>query len=107
MEEYDYFFDVREEDNVSNKVFVLIIYDISNNKIRTRFAKLLQGYGFRVQKSAFEAILTKKKYDKLIREIPGDVETEDSVKVYKIIGQGQVKTFGKIENMQQEEVIII
>ena len=32
MEEYDYFFDVREEDNVSNKVFVLIIYDISNNK---------------------------------------------------------------------------
>jgi len=37
----------------------LLIYDISRNKLRTKVAKIAEGYGVRVQKSAFECRLTR------------------------------------------------
>ena len=43
-----------EEIKTEKKVYILVIYDIVNNKCRTDFAKKMNGYGFRVQKSAFE-----------------------------------------------------
>ena len=52
----DYYF--RIDDELSeDRVFVLIIYDIISNKSRNKFSKLLLGYGFRIQKSAFEAVI--------------------------------------------------
>ena len=33
---------------------LLISYDISNDKVRTKFAKYLSKYGFRLQYSVFE-----------------------------------------------------
>lgn len=41
---------------------VLIIYDIVDNKKRNKMVKCLERYGVRVQKSAFEALLGRKKY---------------------------------------------
>lgn len=55
----NYFFEAEKEKS-PDKVFVLIIYDIVDNKRRTKLAKYLQGFGFRVQKSAFEAVIPKK-----------------------------------------------
>ena len=57
----NYFFEAEKEKS-PDKVFVLIIYDIVDNKRRTKLAKYLQGFGFRGQKSAFEAVIPKKKY---------------------------------------------
>ena len=57
MENENYFFDIEEKPD-NDKVFVLIIYDIVDNKRRLKLAKFLAGYGFRVQKSAFEAVNT-------------------------------------------------
>lgn len=37
----------------------LLIYDISEDKTRTKAAKIAEGYGVRVQKSAFECRLTR------------------------------------------------
>lgn len=102
----DYYFQIREDYN-DNKMFVLIIYDIVNNKKRVKFAKLLQGYGFRVQKSAFEAMLPKKKYEKLIREIPHYIGKEDNVRVYKITGKGQVVSWGNVFVEEEEEIILV
>lgn len=107
MEIENYFFDVDEKKN-SNKVFVLIIYDIVNNSKRAKFAKYLQGFGFRIQKSAFEAMISENLYVKLLNGIDKYISSEDSVKVYKIIGKGQVKTFGKkISKTNDDDVIII
>ncbi len=106
MENENYFFDI-SDDYGQDKVFVLIIYDIVDNKKRVKLSKLLLGYGFRIQKSAFEAILTKKKYTELISRLPAYVSGEDSIKVYKIIGRGQVVSFGKKMDNEQEDVIII
>ena len=102
----DYSFDVVDEVK-GDKVLVLIIYDIVDNKKRIKFAKYLQGYGNRVQKSAFEAHLSQKKYTKLLREIPGFVSGEDSVRVYRITGKGQITAWGIRENFDQEDIILI
>lgn len=105
MEE-NYFFDI--EENIENdKVFVLIIYDITENKTRIKLSKLLLGYGFRIQKSAFEAVITKKKYKELLERLPAYTSSSDSIRVYKIIGKGQVVSFGRVEDSKNEDIIVI
>lgn len=103
----NYFFETSEFETKENKLYVLIIYDIINNQKRNKLAKLLQGYGFRIQKSAFEAFLTKSLYQKMLREIRVFVSPEDSIRVYKIVGKGQVTVMGVQESVQPEEVVII
>ena len=102
----NYFFEI-DEKTTKDEVFVLIIYDIVDNKRRLKLSKYLQGYGFRVQKSAFEARISERKYEKLLREIPRYIGELDSVKVYKIIGSGQVTAFGKNMDIQNEDIIVI
>lgn len=102
----DYFFDIRE-DLDSDKVFVLIIYDITDNRKRLKLSKLLLGYGFRIQKSAFEAVVAKKKYQELLQRLPAFASKEDSIRVYKIVGKGQVQSFGKPMESGEEDIIVI
>lgn len=106
MERENYFFDISEEYE-QDKVFVLIIYDIVDNKTRTKLSKMLLGYGFRIQKSAFEAILPKKKYKELLERLPTYVSSVDSIRVYKIIGKGQVVSFGNTMETEQDDIIVI
>ena len=105
--EYDsYFFEV-EENPGNDRVFVLIIYDIIDNRKRLRLSKLLLGYGFRIQKSAFEAIIPKKKYYELLERLKAFASSEDSIRVYKIIGKGQVTNFGRTAIEEAEDIIVI
>ncbi len=102
----NYFFDIDHE-NGQDKSLVLIVYDIIDNKKRTKLAKLLQGYGVRVQKSAFEAWLTKTQYNKLISDVPPFCGGEDSIRIYKIIGKGQVKSWGYSVQSLNDDVIVM
>ena len=102
----DYFFEIREEIE-DDRVFVLIIYDIISNKKRLKLAKYLQGYGFRIQKSAFEAMLRKDIYRNMLKGLKAFASEEDSIRVYKIIGKGQITNFGKDVSKANEEIIII
>ncbi|GAB6887056.1 CRISPR-associated endonuclease Cas2 [Desulfothermus okinawensis JCM 13304] len=64
---------------------VVITYDISDNKVRTKFHHLLKNLGYNIQKSVFECDMSE--YDLIqIRKFCVqylDVET-DSVRIYKI-----------------------
>ena len=106
MERENYFFDIAENPD-NDKVFVLIIYDIVDNAKRVKLSKLLLGYGFRIQKSAFEAVITKKKYKELLSRLPVFTSKDDSIRVYKIIGKGQVIHFGKPAENENEDIIVI
>ena len=102
----DYYFQISDELE-SDKEFVLIIYDIVDNRKRVKLAKLLSGYGKRVQKSAFEAMLTTQIYNKLIEEIPRYIDkTEDNVRIYKITGKGKVTSWGEVPEFDEEIVLI-
>ena len=102
----NYFFDT-EENERNTKYLVVIIYDISDNKRRGKLSKYLQSFGFRVQRSAFEAIIDRKKYKKLIKGIPAYITKEDNVKLYKLSGSCEVKSWGLAKDIADEEFIII
>lgn len=106
MAEEDTFFDKKEK-NSGNKVFVLIIYDIMEDRKRQKLAKFLRGYGFRVQKSAFEAVLDKKKYHKLLKVLPDYADEEDSIRVYRITGEDRIVSFGRQETYEKEDIIVV
>lgn len=103
----DYFFETTEFESKEDKLYILVIYDIIDNRKRNRLAKFLQGYGLRIQKSAFEAFLNKSLYQKLLREIKEFASPEDSIRIYKIIGKGQVTVMGINESAEPEDVVII
>ena len=108
MSEMENYFWNTEENNYSKKLFVLVIYDIIDNKLRVKFAKEMSGYGFRVQKSAFEALIEEKLFIKLKREIPKLIDPEeDSVRIYRMTGYGEVNLFGVNSKIQAEDVIVI
>ena len=86
---------------------IVIIYDVVDNKRRNKIAKLLSGYGKRVQKKAFECILRKKKYEKLINDLERLIRDEDLLRVYKVSGQADVKIWGDIALTEFDDVIII
>lgn len=54
-----------EEEIYQEKKLILIIYDIIDNKRRTKFFKFLSGYMTPVQKSCFESHLTDQEFDRL------------------------------------------
>ncbi len=90
------------------KLYILVIYDIVDNRRRVKFSDKMSGYGFRVQKSAFEAMITDNLYKKLLTEIPSLIDQSiDTVRVYKIRGAGEVNLFGASPTIEDEEVIIL
>lgn len=92
----------------SNKYLTLVIYDIVDNKRRLKMVKCLEQYGYRVQKSAFEALLDQKTFVKLQTEIPKLVnENEDCVKIYRLKGVSETVTWGNMQEISDEEIIFI
>ena len=89
------------------KYLIVVIYDIVDNRRRAAFAKYLQGFGVRVQKSAFECILPGSKYEKLIKGIPQLIGTEDQVRVYKLTSNADIRAWGTVKLLEEEEVVII
>jgi len=89
------------------KYLVVVIYDIVDDRRRAAFAKYLQGFGVRVQKSAFECILTNAKYEKLIKGIPQLITNEDLVRVYKLTSNADIKVWGAVELVEDTEVLIL
>lgn len=93
--------------NTDSKYLVLVIYDISCNKKRGQIAKVLQSFGERVQKSAFESILNKNEYSKLIKKISKIIDEEDYLRIYKFTGNTEMIIWGQVKNIKEEDFLII
>ncbi|MDR3258838.1 MAG: CRISPR-associated endonuclease Cas2 [Fusobacteriaceae bacterium] len=103
----DYFFNTDSPDK-GIRYFVVICYDITDNKRRSKLVKFLEKYSFRVQKSVFEGFLDKSNYRKIKIQIQKYIdETEDNVRIYRIIGNGNVQSYGIGVDIEDEEVIIL
>ncbi|MBR1470479.1 MAG: CRISPR-associated endonuclease Cas2 [Lachnospiraceae bacterium] len=87
---------------------VLVIYDIVNDKRRTRYADFLSGFGYRVQKSCFEAVLSKKLYKSIIRKTPEYFDKEeDSIRIYILSDNSHIAAFGTPEELIYEKAGIL
>lgn len=100
------FFWEREFDQNFGKKLVLVIYDIISDKRRGKFVKLMENYGIRVQKSAFEMVLTDTQYQKLIDGIPEYIAEEDNIRVYKLKINSEIICWGSEITKPKETIII-
>ena len=67
---------------------IIITYDISNNKLRTKFSKLLEKYGRRLQMSVFEIKNSQRILDNILIEIEKKFakrfEITDSILIFSL-----------------------
>lgn len=72
---------------------IVISYDISDNKRRRKIAKILEGYGYRVQYSIFECDLDARKLRQLKKRLRPYVEADqmESIRVYPLTADAAEK----------------
>jgi len=91
-------------------MFVVVAYDIVDDRKRLRVAKLMKQYGVRVQRSVFECILDDRRYLKMKAQIEKLIDWEDDGVRYYILCAGCVKnveTSGIGCVLEDEEVIVV
>lgn len=103
IERYD-FTDIIED---ADKKLILIIYDIIDNKRRIKMVKLLESYGTRVQRSAFEALINRNQYSKIIEGIKKTISNEDNVRIYRLNSSNELLLLGESYSVYEEEVIVV
>jgi CRISPR-associated protein Cas2 len=65
--------------------FILVTYDIEDDRRRTKIHKLLEGYGSAVQFSVFECFISEEEYAEMRMRLQRLLDTnhpEDSVRYY-------------------------
>jgi len=73
-------------------MFIVVSYDIVDDKRRNRAAKILKDYGEKVQFSVFECILNEVILKEMKKRIAGVIETkEDSIRIYYLCDACQKK----------------
>ena len=91
-------------------MFYVISYDIPDDRRRGQLAKVLKGFGTRVQYSVFEAHLNKRQYEELKRAVERLIEpAEDSVRYYVLcsgcVGRVEVPAVGNVTSDPQTIVV--
>ena len=64
-------------------MYLLITYDITDDKRRKKVEKLLSEYGFRVNYSVFELEIDAKTHRYLLEKLPAFMKSRDSVRIYR------------------------
>lgn len=87
---------------------LLIAYDISNDKVRTRFSNFLKKFGHRLQYSVFQITHSEKILNNIVVEIQKRYEKHftgaDSVMIFRIPEHAETKTikFGYAKDMESD-----
>ncbi len=89
---------------------VVVSYDISNDKLRTKFAKYLSRFGHRLQYSVFEIDNSEKIVNNIVNNLKNKYEKsfsqEDSVIIFKLSSSCEVLRFGYAKNDEKDFIII-
>jgi len=73
----------------------LVVYDISDDDERDKVSKVLEGYGFRVQESVFECVLSKSGREKLTRKLQELGLNSGFIYVYRAADDAKRVSIGK------------
>lgn len=91
-------------------MFIVVSYDIVNDKSRNRVAKTLENFGTRVQYSVFECNLTETQFTNLKKKLFKLIKQDrDSVRYYRLCQEclNNVEIVGKGEITQDKEYYIV
>ena len=89
---------------------LLVSYDISNDKVRTKFSKFLSKFGFRLQYSVFEI----NNSEAVLRNIQTEIENnyskffteEDSIIIFKLSETCKKTCYGYAKNEEKDFFLI-
>ena len=88
----------------------VVSYDISDDKLRTKFSKYLSKFGHRLQYSVFEIDNSKRIVDNIVTDIKNRFEKcftqQDSVIIFKLSSSCEVLRFGYAKNDEKDFFII-
>ena len=88
----------------------VVSYDIASDRLRNKIAKILEGYGVRIQYSVFECRLNEKKYGKLLELMAG--AKEGNIRLYSLCENclSKICTIGQpaeeAERIQKDVIVI-
>jgi CRISPR-associated protein Cas2 len=89
---------------------ILISYDISDDKLRTKFAKYISKHGFRLQYSIFQIKNSKRILDIVSSDIKNNFEKKfgqtDSIMVFRLSEQCKITRYGYAKNDDEDLIII-
>jgi CRISPR-associated protein Cas2 len=84
-------------------VLHLVVYDIEDDRVRSRIATILEGYGRRVQESVFECRLELREVEELTARLKRELQRPETgeIRIYRVCSDcmdaslaiGQIKSF--------------
>ncbi|MFN3346423.1 MAG: CRISPR-associated endonuclease Cas2 [Candidatus Bipolaricaulaceae bacterium] len=90
--------------------FVVVAYDIADDRRRERVAKILEGYGERVQYSVFECRLDRVQYLKLRHALLEVIEAEEDMVSFYFLCQvdvGRIERIGRGPPRFEEGAVVV
>lgn len=89
---------------------LLVSYDISNDKVRTKFSKFLSKFGFRLQYSVFEIRNSETVLNNITKEIENTYEKlfteEDSIIIFNLSATCKKTCYGYAKNEDKDFFLI-
>ena len=91
----------------AKKNFIVVAYDISDDRRRSRVAKILEKIGVRINFSVFECLLTDSQYERLKTDISKQINSrEDQVVYYPICLNCYTKIVYQPERLTKAKIVI-
>lgn len=101
-------FEETKERRTVKTYFVIVVYDVSDNKKRYRIHKTMEGFGEWVQRSAFECHLKDSQIEQMKDKLKKYIDPiTDMLRIYKISTTPKVWTYGRIEVTEDEKFVIL
>lgn len=89
---------------------IIVSYDISDDKTRTRFSKYLKKFGHRLQYSVFEIDVSERMLDVIEAEINNKYlkksNQEDSVIIFRLSNTCKITRYGYAANDNDDFIIV-
>lgn len=89
---------------------LLVSYDISNTKLRTRFSKFLKKFGYRLQYSVFEIQNSDRILENVTIAIKNDFSKQfcqtDSIMIFKMSKTCEITKYGYAKNTDVDLIVI-
>ena len=93
-----------------SQLMVIISYDISDDKLRTKFSKYLSRFGHRLQYSVFEIDNSIRILNNIITDLKNKYERafsqSDSVIIFKMSSSCEIIRYGYAKNDEKDFIII-
>jgi CRISPR-associated protein Cas2 len=88
---------------------LLVSYDISDTKLRTKFSKFLSKYGGRLQFSVFEIQNSQRVLKNIVTEIEyyfaKKFSDEDSIMIFELSNQCKITKYGYARNSDSDLIV--